>query len=304
MIFLYAIKVKSTRSNNLKKSTIIMDTKKRHHIILHVTIKILLSVTIVTIMISCSQAKNIAYLQGYDRGEESIIKKDSFEYKIKTKDLLSISVVSSEPEASKRYNLITPQIATIEEPNSYLYTQPTLQNYLVDESGSINFPSFGMMHVEGLSKQNLIKLLEEKLRPFFSGEMPIITVRILNFSVNVLGEVRNPGKFTSTNERMTIFDGLALAGDMTIYGKRNNVKVIRENEHGVKKIYNVNLSDKSIFSSPVYYLEQNDIVYVEPNKSRANSSMYGEAENYRISTLTVLISVATMATTIFGLLRK
>lgn len=304
MIFSYAIKVKSTRSNNLNKSTIIMDTKKGHHIILHVTIKILLSVTIVTIMISCSQAKNIAYLQGYDRGEESIIKKDSFEYKIKTKDLLSISVVSSEPEASKRYNLITPQIATIEEPNSYLYTQPTLQNYLVDESGSINFPSFGMMHVEGLSKQNLIKLLEEKLRPFFSGEMPIITVRILNFSINVLGEVRNPGKFTSTNERMTIFDGLALAGDMTIYGKRNNVKVIRENEHGVKKIYNVNLSDKSIFSSPVYYLEQNDIVYVEPNKSRANSSMYGEAENYRISTLTVLISVATMATTIFGLIRK
>ena len=304
MIFSYAIKVKSTRSNNLNKSTIIMDTKKGHHIILHVTIKILLSVTIVTIMISCSQAKNIAYLQGYNRGEESITKKDSFEYKIKTKDLLSISVVSSEPEASKRYNLITPQIATIEEPNSYLYTQPTLQNYLVDESGSINFPSFGMMHVEGLSKQNLIKLLEEKLRPFFSGEMPIITVRILNFSINVLGEVRNPGKFTSTNERMTIFDGLALAGDMTIYGKRNNVKVIREDAHGVKKIYNVNLSDKSIFSSPVYYLEQNDIVYVEPNKSRANSSMYGEAENYRISTLTVLISVATMATTIFGLIRK
>lgn len=91
---------------------------------------------------------------------------------------------------------------------------------------------------------------------------------------------------------------------MTIYGKRNTVKVIREDGNGDKKIYNVNLSDKSIFRSPVYFLEQNDIVYVEPNKSRSNSSMYGEAENYRISTLTVLISVATMATTIFGLIKR
>lgn len=283
-----------------------MNTSKGFRSRVRIATTVVYVATTIFMAVSCSQAKNIAYMQGFDRAEESIsvIDKDSFTYKFKSKDLLSISVVSSEPEASKRYNLITPQITSLEEPSNYLYTQPTLQNYLVDDNGNIDFPSFGIIHVVGLSKQELISLLSKKLEPFFTGEMPIITVRVLNFSVNVLGEVNNPGKFISTNERMTIFDGLALAGDMTIYGKRDNVKVIRESGQGDKKIYNVNLSDKSIFKSPVYFLEQNDIVYVEPNKSRSNSSMYGEAENYRISTLTVLISVATMATTIFGLLRK
>ncbi len=253
-------------------------------------------------MLSCSQAKNIVYIQGYEG--ETTINKDSFEYRIKTKDLLSISVVSSEPEASRRYNLVTPQTSSAEDPGSYIFSQPILQNYLVNDEGYINFPSFGPIQVIGLNKAELTKLLEKKLTPFFSEEMPIITIRVLNFSVNILGEVRNPGKYSSINERMTIFDGLALAGDMTIYGKRTNVKVIRENINGEKKIYNVNLSDRSIFNSPVYFLEQNDIVYVEPNKSRANASMYGEAENYRISTLSVLISIATMAITVFGIFRK
>lgn len=281
-----------------------MDSKKKYYSSKSVFIKHILYVAIIAVLTACSQAKEISYLQGYDRAEESIMSNDLFEYKIKSKDLLSISVVSSEPEASKRYNLITPQITSAEEPTNYLYTQPTLQNYLVDDNGNIYFPSFGIIPVAGLSKKELVDLLNNKLSPFFTGEMPIVTIRVLNFSVNVLGEVNNPGKFTSTNERMTIFDGLALAGDMTIYGKRSNVKVIRENSQGDKKVYNVNLNNKSVFNSPVYYLEQNDIVYVEPNKSRANSSMYGEAENYRISTLTVLISVATMATTIFGLVKR
>lgn len=196
-----------------------------------------------------------------------------------------------------------PQISGVNETNEYLYSQPTLQNYLVDDNGNINFPSFGIIHVQGLSKLQLINLLESKLSPFFIGEMPIITIKVLNFSVNILGEVGNPGKFTSTNERMTIFDGLALAGDMTIYGKRENVKVIREDELGNKKIYNVNLSDKSIFNSPVYFLEQNDIVYVEPNKARSNSSLYGEADNYKTSTLSLLISLATMAVSVIALTR-
>ena len=133
--------------------------------------------------------------------------------------------------------------------------------------------------------------------------MPIITIRILNYSINVLGEVLRPGKFVTANERITIFEGLALAGDMTIYGKRDNVKVLREGMNGERKIYTVNLNDKNVFDSPAYFLEQNDVVYVEPNQSRANSSRFGAAETYRISTLSVLISLATMAATIYSITR-
>lgn len=258
---------------------------------------------IVLLATSCAQVKDMAYFKEYDRGVTAI-SRDSFDFKIKPKDILSITVVSSEPEASRRYNLVSPQITSAEEPTEYIYSQPVLQNYLVDSDGNINFPSLGQLHVAGQSKKELTAFLAKRLDPFFSEEKPIITVRILNFSINVLGEVRNPGKFTTTNERLTIFEGLALAGDMTIYGKRNNVKVLREGDDGERKIYNVNLNDKSIFNSPVYFLEQNDVVYVEPNQSRANSSLYGEAENYRISTLSVIISLATMAVTIFGIARK
>ena len=102
---------------------------------------------------------------------------------------------------------------------------------------------------------------------------------------------------------MTIFEGLALAGDMTIYGRRDNVKVLRENADGERIIYTLNLNDRSVFNSPAYFLEQNDVVYVEPNQSRANSSKYGAAETYRISTLSVLISLATMAVSIYSITR-
>lgn len=258
---------------------------------------------IIIITISCAQVKDIAYFQTFENNVTTI-SKDSFDFIIKPKDILSITVTSSEPEASRRYNLVAPQPAALDEQINYIYTQPTLQNYLVDSEGYINFPSLGKLQVAGQSKQELIYDLEKKLAPFFSEEMPIITVRLLNFSVNVLGEVRNPGKFSTPNERLTIFEGLALAGDMTIYGKRTNVKVLREETNGERRVYNVNLNEKNIFNSPVYFLQQNDVVYVEPNKSRSNSSMYGEAENYRISTLSVIISLATMATTIFGITRR
>lgn len=254
---------------------------------------------LVLLTISCSQVKDIAYFQQFDK-QLTTVNKGMYDARIKPKDILSITVVSSEPEASRRYNLISPQTEGI---TTSIYSQPTLQSYLVNNDGNINFPTLGVLQVKGLTKKELELLLKEKLSPYFTKEMPVITIRMMNYSVNVLGEVLRPGKFETTNERMTIFEGLALAGDMTIYGRRDNVKVLREDVDGERKIYTLNLNDKSIFNSPAYFLEQNDVVYVEPNQSRANSSKYGAAENYRISTLSVLISLATMAVTIFGLTR-
>lgn len=251
------------------------------------------------IIISCSPVKDISYFQ--QLGETGgVLSRAEFSARIKPTDILSITVVSSEPDASRRYNLIAPQL---EANIGYLQGQPMLQNYLVDETGSINFPSLGTLQVKGLSTKQLELLIEEQLKPYFTEEMPIITARIMNYTVNVLGEVQRPGKFETNNGRMTVLEGLSMAGDMTIYGRRDNVKVIREDANGERFVYTLNFNDKNVFNSPGFFLEQNDVVYVEPNQSRANSSKYGAAETYRISTLTVLISLATMATTIFGLTR-
>lgn len=261
--------------------------------------KIIYLLVLTCMTVSCAQVKNIAYFQQTDQGQ-TVLNSATYDAQIKPKDLLSITVVSSEPAASRRYNLVMPQV---DASMSYIQSQPTLQNYLVDNEGNINFPSLGMLKVKGLSTKELEELIGKQLKPFFTEEMPVITVRIMNYSVNVLGEVLRPGTFVTTNGRMTIFEGLAMAGDLTIYGRRDNVKVLRENENGEKIIYTLNLNDKNLFDSPAFFLEQNDVVYVEPNQTRANSSKYGAAENYRISTISVLISLATLGVTIFALSR-
>lgn len=260
----------------------------------------------VLLISSCTTVENIAYLQNTNNKYRLIddSANQTYEVRIKPKDLLSITVVSTEPEASRIYNLVAPQI---QEQSSMLasnlHSQPALQNYLVDNEGYINFPVFGKIHVKDMTKKELETYILQKLKPAFSNELPIVTIRITNFSVNVLGEVSMPGKIHTINERLTIFDALAMANDMTIYGKRDNVKVMREDSDGGKSFYTLNLNDKSIIHSPAYFLEQNDVVYVEPNKSRANSSKYGAAESFRISSVSVLISLATMAVTIYSVIR-
>ena len=263
-----------------------------------------------TLMISaCSSVENIAYMQQVEKQlkDNESANNLSYEAKIKPKDLLSITVVSTEPEASRIYNLITPQLQSQTlsmSMGTQLYSQPTLQPYLVDNEGNINFPVLGQIHVKDMTKKELEAYILEKLKPAFTQELPIVTIRINNFSINVLGEVNAPGSYSTINERLTIFEGLALARDMTIYGKRENVKVLREDSDGNKQYYTLNLNDKNIINSPAYFLEQNDVVYVEPNQSRANSSKYGAAESFRISSISVLISLVTMGVTIYTATRR
>jgi len=286
---------------------------------------------------SCSEVKNIAYFQKVDAsknagndqqnqaeylnshkkpgdllsyGESNSKNQNSgnlqleknsaglYNARIKPKDLLSITVVSSEPEASRIYNLVVPQIEDTSSPNN-MFSQPTLQSYLVSNEGTINFPVFGKLKVAGLTRKELELMLLEKLAPAFSKEKPIITITFINYSVNILGEVQKPGKYETTNDRLTIFEGLALAGDLTIYGRRDNVKVLREYGDGSKEYITLNLNDKKIIYSPAFYLEQNDVVYVEPNKSRSKSSNYGAAESYGITSLSVLLTLTSLVFTVF-----
>ena len=257
----------------------------------------------VLLMTSCAPVKNIAYFQKLDTKKDSMKLEMAsiqlFDARIKPKDLLSITVVTSEYEASKAYNLTVPQLYTGTTNYYTLTSPPTLQNYLVDNDGDIDFPVFGKLKVAGLDRKEFEKVLQDKLAPAFSKERPIVTIRIINYSVNILGEVLRPGKYETTNERLTIFDGLALAGDMTINGRRNNVTVLRENIDGTKKFYTLNLNNKDIIYSPAYYLEQNDVVYVEPNASKSRSSNFGAAESFTISVVSTLFSLASLIITIF-----
>ena len=251
---------------------------------------------------SCESQKRVIYFQNYSAGDSSALRKpDLYDAKIKPKDILSITIVTSEPEASKSFNLITPQVVDMSSlsNNAYLSQQPTIQTYLVDNSGFIDFPSLGRIKVTGLTRTELEAVLQEKLKPSFNHEKPIITIRITNYSVNVLGEVSRPGKYTTINDRMTILDAIAQAGDLTIYGRRDNIKILRENMDGSKKYIYVNLNDKNVVSSPGYFLEQNDVIYVEPNGPRSRASMVSAAETYRITIISTVLSVASILVNVF-----
>jgi polysaccharide biosynthesis/export protein len=257
----------------------------------------------ILLMSSCAPVKNIAYFQKLDAKANSTMHQSNsaglYEARIKPKDLLSITVVSSEPEASKMFNLVVPQITKLSTPGS-VFSEPALQTYEVDNDGNIEFPVLGKIKVAGFTRKELQLTLRDKLASAFSKEFPIITIRFTNYTVNILGEVLRPGKFEITNDRLTIFDGLALAGDLTIYGQRNNVMVLREKDDGSKEYIAVNLNDKNIIYSPAYYLEQNDVVYVEPNKSKSRSSKYGTAEMYGISALSLLFTFTSMVFTAYA----
>lgn len=261
---------------------------------------------IIIFLSSCSQVKNIVYFEKSDTNAKlsgNTNKSISlFEARIKPKDLLSISVVSSEPEASRIYNLVTPQTDNASDAGSNS-SQTKLQNYLVDNDGNINFPVLGTLQVKNLTRKELELKLQKTLASAFSKEMPVITIRINNFTVSVLGEVIRPGKFETNNDRMTILEGLALAGDLTIYGRRENVKILREDANGNRVFITLNLNDKNCIYSPAYFLEQNDVVYVEPNKSKSNSANYGAAESFRLSSFSVLLTLTSIALTVYSIVR-
>ncbi|MDP4278826.1 MAG: polysaccharide biosynthesis/export family protein [Bacteroidota bacterium] len=254
----------------------------------------ILMIAMLLLLASCSSSRNLAYLQANEPRKMAAMgaSADLYDSRFKPKDLLIITVVTSEPTASRNYNLLVPQ--TADATNNSLYSTPTMQSYLVDNDGTIDFPTLGKIVVAGKTRKELENEIQEKLKSAFSKERPVVTIRITNYAVNVLGEVSRPGKYQTTNDRLTIFEGLALAGDMTIYGRRDNVKILRENADGSKFVIKVDLTDKDIINSPAYYLEQNDVVYVEPNKSRSRASGINAAETFSVSALSILLSLSSL----------
>ena len=256
----------------------------------------------VLLLSACSSYKKVPYLQ-----DEHVMKniqesRPMHDVKIMPKDLLTITVNTADPEVEVAdfFNLTVQSSYNTTRPTS-LSQQPTLQQYLVSNEGTIDFPVLGSLHVSGLTKGEAEDLIREKLAVYLQN--PIVTVRMSNYKISVLGEVARPGIFTVNYEKINIFEALSLAGDLTIWGMRDNVKLIREDAFGNSEVINLNLNKTDIVNSPYYYLQQNDVLYVTPNKSKAKNSGIGQSTPLWFSAAGTLISVANIIAT-FILLKE
>ena len=246
--------------------------------------KLLLFVVASALLAGCTSYKNVPYMQNPEVVNSYREDLPLYDAKIMPKDLLSITVNTSDPQAAAPFNLTvqTPLNAALTNINTT--TQPTLQQYLVNNKGEIDFPVIGRLKVGGLTKNEAEDLIREQLQPYLK-ESPIVTVRMANYKISVLGEVNRPGTFTVGNEKVNILEALAMAGDMTVYGVRDNVKLIREDAKGKREIINLNLNNAELVVSPYYYLRQNDIIYVTPNKTKAKNSDIGSSTSIWISAI-------------------
>ncbi|TYP75168.1 polysaccharide biosynthesis/export family protein [Aquimarina intermedia] len=242
---------------------------------------ILLLLVVITALFSCKAPTDVVYFQD-TKDLEQIKSDNSFTRVFKVDDIISILVSATNMEAARPFNLMqgsslnimSEASDTTPSNGSGSTAEPT---YLIDEQGNIDFPVLGKLKVAGMTRVEVKEMLQEKLKIYIKD--PIVNVRLKNFKITIIGEINRPGSYTIPNERVTIIEALGLAGDMTITGKRTNVMVIREND-GVNTYHRVDLTSKNIFDSPVYFLAQNDVLYVEPNnaqqkRSRTNSNTLG-----------------------------
>lgn len=243
-------------------------------------------------MASCTSYKKVPYLQNSSTVDATVVT-ELYDARIQPKDMLTITVSSEKPEAAVPFNLTVPTSMSVSGGrNTSLSSQPMLQTYLVDNDGCIDFPILGRLQIEGMTKGELEVMIKERIKSNFTTE-PIVTVRMANYKVTVLGEVASPGVHTISNEKVNVFEALALSGDLTVYGKRDGVKLIRENANGTKEIIPLNLNDAEIIYSPYYYLQQNDILYIEPNKAKARSADVSSMTSLWFSATSLLMAVVT-----------
>ena len=238
---------------------------------------------LIAFLASCSAPKEVLYLQDIASIKEENIDKN-YEVIIHKDDLLAILVNSKDPELALPFNMpvVTYQIG------AQTTAQQRLLGYLVDQNGDIDFPILGKIHVEGLTRMQVTELIKQKLMSEDLIKDPIVTVQFLNFKVSVMGEVTRPGTFDISGDRITLLEALSMAGDLTIYGRRDRVAVIREKD-GKRRILYHDLRSSDIFQSPCYYLQQNDIVYVEPNKARRGNAKYSQSDQFNVSVVSTII---------------
>lgn len=233
-------------------------------------------------LVSCSSPSKMVYLNSSGSLDANI----KFETTLQPDDQLLIIVSSENPEAASPYNLKT---FSYQGSAENAITQERHQAYIIDKEGNIEFPMLGTIKIGGLTRIETTDKIKNLLKNGHISD-PIVNVRLLNFKVSVLGEVAKPGVFSISGERVTLIEALALAGDLTIYGKRNSILLIRE-KNGIKTYEKIDITKTDFINSSNYYLSQNDVLYVEPNKTKINSSAVGPNLTIGISALSLVVTI-------------
>ncbi|RCS27687.1 polysaccharide export protein [Polaribacter sp. WD7] len=256
--------------------------------IMSIFYRVIFSFLFLITITSCVSNKKIAYLQNDTINQKKV--SNIYTTIFKPDDLLQITVIADDIKAAIPFNLPTVSV-NITAPDR-IGQERQLIPYLVDSKGNIDFPVLGSIKVAGKTREEVISLLKSKLSPRFLKN-PTINIRITNFKVNIFGDVRRPGAYTIPNERVTILDALSLAGDLNISGRRDNILVTRE-EGDEKKEYRIDLRSKNIYTSPVFYLQQNDNIYVEHNYARIQSASNNSNRSLFISITGLLITIVSL----------
>ena len=262
-----------------------------------VAISLITAAVAILSVTSCGSTKDITYLQDKVLNNPVELEKNAGII-IEPKDMLSIVVNSRTPELAPMFNLPLVNINAGSDTSS---GAQRISCYAVDEEGCINFPVLGKLKISGMTRWECAEFIKKELIKNKYLDDPIITIEFTNFKVSVLGEVKNPGTFSINGDRLTILQAISLAGDLTLFGQRQNVSVIRENS-GERTIYQVDLTSTSLFQSPAYYLKQNDIIYVEPSDIKKRQSTVDDKAlritSIALSSSSVVVSIATLISTL------
>lgn len=237
---------------------------------------------------SCAHKRKVVYFQGDFKSDSSKVQI----LRLKQGDVISIQVIGLDESTVKPFNL--PITNFNQNLGGYTQGTPSPPGYLIDSKGFIEFPVVGALKLGGLTIAESVSMLKDTLKPYIKN--PTILIRVLNFKVTVLGEVRNPGTFTIPNERITLIEALGIAGDLQITGRRNNLILVREID-GRKTQTRLDLTSNKIFNSEFYYLQQNDVIYIEPNRAKINSSVINPANvSLVISIISLFITMGVLFT--------
>ena len=256
---------------------------------------------------SCGTPKNITYFQDLSYGS-NINASKQLDIKVKPEDKLAILVYSSDPTLAAQFNLVQQQTRLTSSTSSAVFsgsgnTDGRMSFYTVSPEGDINFPSLGKLHIAGMSRAEVAEFIEKELIRQGQLQDPVVTVEFINTGISIIGEVTRPGRYDFNKDRLNIVDALAMAGDLTPFGQRENVLVMREDESGNQTTYKIDLTNMNgITQSPVYYLQQNDVIYVEPNdKKKRDTTASGNVvynPSFWVTSGSLGISIATLIVTL------
>lgn len=262
------------------------------------TEKILIALLALLALCGCSTSKQAEPSLSYfpNLGQEGTLADDKSDYSIHIEpdDELIISVTSAVPEATAMFNVPNANPATrgtTETQGNETQGNGRLLTYVVDHEGNINFPVLGVLHVKDMTTSQVEKLIKDKVAEKVKD--PYVRVQLTGYGVNVMGEVNAPRRVYIGKEKITLLEVLTLAGDLTQYARRDNVLVIRTVD-GKRTYQRLNLQDSNIFSSPYFYMQQDDVVYVEPNKIKIDNSKYNQFNAYKLSTVSTIVSMASV----------